>query len=114
MLLSSRCHIGAKKCEYQMDRYVSRRRDDGIHIINLEKTWEKLELAARVIVAVEDPQTIIVQSMRPTDQCAILKFAYYVGAKVLSGRHTPGTFTNQIQKRFEEPSLLIVTDPITD
>ena len=26
----------------------------------------------------------------------------------------PGTFTNQIQKEFEEPRLLIVTDPRTD
>lgn len=28
-----------------------------------------------------------------------------------AGRHTPGTFTNQIQKHFEEPRLLLLTDP---
>ena len=38
----------------------------------------------------------------------------YLGAKSLAGRYTPGTFTNQIQKGFEEPRLLIVTDPRTD
>ena len=37
----------------------------GIYIINLGKTWEKLQLAARVIVAIENPQDIIVQSARP-------------------------------------------------
>lgn len=47
-------------------------------------------------------------------QRAVLKFAHYTGAKVLSGRHTPGTFTNQQQKNYEEPRLLIVTDPRTD
>jgi ribosomal protein S2 len=31
-------------------------RDDGIHIINLNKTYEKLQLAARIIVAIENPQ----------------------------------------------------------
>ena len=36
-------------------------------------------------------------------------------AAVLSEYHCmPGTFTNQIQKEFEEPRLLIVTDPRTD
>lgn len=33
-----------------------RRRTDGIYVVNLEKTWEKLQLAARVIVAIENPQ----------------------------------------------------------
>ena len=31
-----------------------------------------------------------------------------------TGRYTPGTFTNQIQKAFQEPRILIVTDPIVD
>jgi len=47
-------------------------------------------------------------------QRAALKFAHYTGAKTLSGRHTPGTFTNQQQKNFEQPRLLVVTDPRTD
>lgn len=29
---------------------------DGIHILNIGKTWEKLVLAARIIVAIENPQ----------------------------------------------------------
>jgi len=32
----------------------------------------------------------------------------------LAGRHTPGTFTNYIQKQYEQPRVLIVTDPRTD
>lgn len=53
-------------------------------------------------------------SARPFGQRAVLKFAQYTGCKVLPGRHTPGTFTNQLQKQFEEPRLLIVTDPRVD
>jgi len=67
-----------------------------------------------VIVAIENPQDIVVQSARPYGARAILKFAQYTGTKALSGRHTPGTFTNQIQKAFEEPRLLILTDPRTN
>ena len=68
-------------------------------------------MAARVIVAIENPQDVVVQSARPYGQRAVFKFAQYIGAKSLAGRHTPGTFTNQIQKHFEEPRLLLLTDP---
>jgi len=114
MMLAAGCHLGTKNCHFQMERYVFRRRNDGIHVINLEKTWEKLQLAARVIVAIENAQDIMVQSARPYGQRAVLKFAHYLGCKSAAGRHTPGTFTNQVQKNFEEPRLLILTDPRTD
>ncbi|KAF5743811.1 40S ribosomal protein SA-like [Tripterygium wilfordii] len=114
LMLAAEVHLGTKNCDFQMDRYVFKRRNDGIYIINLGKTWEKLQLAARVIVAVENPQDIIVQSARPYGQRAVLKFAQYTGAHAIAGRHTPGTFTNQLQTSFNEPRLLILTDPRTD
>ena len=67
-----------------------RRRNDGIFVFNLGKTWEKLQLAARIIVAIENPQDIIAISARPYGQRAVLKFANYAGAKSTVGRHTPG------------------------
>jgi small subunit ribosomal protein SAe len=73
-----------------MERYVYKRRNDGIYIIDLGKTWAKLQLAARVIVAIENASDIVVQSARPYGQRAILKFAHHTGARALSGRHTPG------------------------
>ncbi|KAL6657595.1 hypothetical protein ACP70R_005375 [Stipagrostis hirtigluma subsp. patula] len=114
MMLAADVHLGTKNCDYQMERYVFKRRTDGVHIINLGKTWEKLHLAARVIVSIENPQDIIVQSARPYGQRAVLKFAQYTGAHAIAGRHTPGTFTNQLQTSFSEPRLLILTDPRTD
>jgi len=114
MMLAADVHLGTKNCDFQMERYVYKRRTDGIYIINLGKTWEKLQMAARVIVAIENPQDIIVQSARPYGQRAVLKFAQYTGANAIAGRHTPGTFTNQMQTSFSEPRLLILTDPRTD
>ena len=63
-----------------MERYVHRRRTDGIYIINLDKTWEKLQLAARIIVAIENPQDVVVLSARPYGQRAAFKVAQYLGA----------------------------------
>jgi len=96
MLLGAGAHLGTKNCNYQMERYVYRRRNDGIYVINLEKTWEKLQLAARIIAAIENPQDVVVLSARPYGQRAVFKFAQYLKCQSLAGRYTPGTFTNQV------------------
>jgi small subunit ribosomal protein SAe len=113
-MLAAQVHIGTRNADRQMNDYIWKRRNDGIHIINLGKTWEKLMLAARIIVAIENPQDVIAISARPYGQRAVLKFAQYTGAVGLNTRFTPGTFTNQITKQYREPRLLIITDPRTD
>jgi len=97
-----------------MRRYTWRRRNDGVHVLNLGKTWQKLVLAARIIVAIENPEDVVVISARTIGQRAVFKFAQHTGASYVGGRYTPGTFTNQIQRKYIEPRLLIVTDPTTD
>jgi small subunit ribosomal protein SAe len=113
-MLAAQVHIGTRNLDNQMKDYVWRRRNDGIHILNIGQTWEKLMLAARIIVAIENPADVIAISARPYGQRAVLKFAAYTGAQCSSSRYTPGTFTNQITRQFREPRLLIVTDPRTD
>jgi small subunit ribosomal protein SAe len=114
MLLAAQVHIGARNTDAQMRRYVWRRRKDGVNLIHLGKFWEKLLLAARVIVALENPEDLVVVSARQYGQRAVFKFAQHTGAQYIGGRYTPGTFTNQIQKQFLEPRVLLVTDPTTD
>ena len=113
-MLSAQCHIGTRNSDHMMEEYIWRRRQDGVHIINIGKTWEKLMLAARVLTAIENPQDVIAISARPYGQRAVLKFAQYTGAASIAGRFTPGTFTNQITKQFREPRILVITDPRTD
>jgi len=113
-MLATTTHIGTKNLEPAMERYIWKRRTDGVYIINLQKTWEKLVMAARIIVAIENPQDVVVISARPYGMRAVLKFAKYIGAQAIAGRYTPGGFTNQIQDKFLEPRLLILTDPLTD
>jgi len=107
-------HLGANQCDFQMEQYCYKRKADGQYIINLKTLWEKLLLAARAIAAIENPADVCVISSRPYAQRAILKFAAATGATAIAGRYTPGTFTNQIQKAFKEPRLLVVTDPRAD
>merc|ERR1719229_1346611 len=71
-------------------------------------------VAARILVAVENPADIVVASQRPYGSRAVLKFCQYTGATALAGRWMPGTLTNQITKKYMEPRVLVVTDPRTD
>ena len=113
-MLAARVHLGTKNVNEQTEKYVYARGKDGVHIINMHMTWEKLILAARILVAIENPEDIMCCSVRQFGQRAVLKFAQHVGANYLAGRFIPGTFTNQIQAKFYQPRVLIVTDPRTD
>jgi len=97
-----------------MEPYIWKRRADGIHVMHLGKTYENIKIAARIIVAIENPADICVVSARTYGQRPILKFAQHTGITAIAGRFTPGGFTNQIQKAFKEPRLVIIADPRID
>jgi ribosomal protein uS2 len=113
-LLAAQCHLGSKNLQVHMENYLWKTRQDGVNVINVGKTWEKIVLAARVIAAIDNPADICVISARPYGQRAVLKFAAHTGATAIAGRFTPGSFTNYITRSFKEPRLIIVTDPRTD
>eukprot|EP00918_Siedleckia_nematoides_P091327 GHVU01200633.1.p2 GENE.GHVU01200633.1~~GHVU01200633.1.p2 ORF type:complete len:269 (+),score=36.77 GHVU01200633.1:101-907(+) len=107
-------HIGQKNIEHKMRKYVWSRTAEGVHLINLQKTYDKLLLAARIIAAIENPQDVVAVSARLYGSRAVHKCAQHLGCRAVTGRWTPGTLTNQITKKFMEPRLLVVTDPRTD
>lgn len=113
-LLAAHSHLGTKNVTHAMNKYVYARTKDGVHVINLHMTWEKLVLAARIIAAIENPQDVMACSVRLFGQRAVFKFSQNTGTNFMAGRFIPGTFTNQIQAKFQQPRILIVTDPRTD
>lgn len=105
--------IGSKGADQKMSQYIYKRTQAGHHIINLQKTLEKIHMAARVLAAYPKESICAVGSrqyaMRP-----VLKFAHYTGAKSVAGRWTPGFLTNQVTKQFTQPRVVIVADPSAD
>lgn len=89
-MLAAGTHLGTTNVDFQMERYIYKRRQDGVRIINLRHTWEKLLLAARAVVAIEHPSEVFVISSRMFGQRAVLKFAAHTGATPITGRFTPG------------------------
>jgi small subunit ribosomal protein SAe len=115
-MLAAQCHVGTVNSDQMMKDYIWKRGASGAHIINLKKTWEKLIMAARIIVAIENPADVVAVCSREYGQRAVLKFSQYTGAQCVAGRFTAGTLTNQSAefKHRKEPRLLIVTDPRVD
>ena len=97
-----------------MKPYVWKRRADGVFIIHLGKTWEKLMIAARIIAGIQNPEEVLVVAVREYAQRPILKFSQYTQARAMASKWTPGTITNQTTKKFLEPRLLVVSDPRVD
>jgi len=113
-LVASKAHLGSTNCSFQMQNYVFKRTPAGAHVIDLNKIWQKVMLAARAIVAIENPQDVCVISTKTVGQRAILKFASFIGTMSVTGRFSPGSFTNHSQSGYREPRLIIITDPTTD
>jgi len=119
LMLACGVHIGDQNLNPAMLRYAFKRNEKGHHIIDIRKTWEKIVLAARVIVAIENPKDLCVVAVSPAQvtsyaQRAVLKFSHYIGSRAIAGRITPGTFTNHQQSNYLEPRLLIASDPRFD
>jgi len=113
-ILVANAHLGSQNLDYQVEQYVFKRKNTGVCLFNVRKMWDKLVLAARAIAAIENPADVCIISARQIAQRAVLKYARYTGATPIAGRFTPGSFTNQIQRAFKEPRLIIITDPVAD
>ena len=112
-LIIAGCHLGGKKITKQMRKYVYTIRKDGIAIFDVNKIYEKIQVAARIIASV-DPDSVISVSSREAGQRAVYKFSHFTKTQAVTGRWSPGMLTNQTTKKYVEPRLLIVSDPRTD
>merc|ERR1712195_9834 len=48
-MIAGEVHVGTQNVSEQMAPYVYKRNKDGIHYIDIAKTWEKLMVAARIV-----------------------------------------------------------------
>ena len=113
LYMTSGVHIGTRQKTADMRDYIYKVRNDGLYIIDINKTDQKINIAAKFISKF-NPENILVVSVRQYGQKPIRKLSEYTGIKVLDGRFRPGTLTNPSAKGFIEPDLLIVTDPLAD
>jgi len=111
-IIAAQICCGTQNIREEIRPYVYRRSSESLYIFDIRKFWDKLLLAARVLVAIDAPGDICVISERQYGKRAVLKFANFTGAMSMAGKYTPGTFTNQITKKFCEPRILICQSPL--
>ena len=110
LFLEAGVHIGTRIKTNDMKKYIFKKRDDGLYILDLRKTAERLMAAAKLI-AKYDPKDILIVASRVYSSNPAMKFSKLTGIPVLQGRFVPGTMTNLVSKQFREPKLVFVCDP---
>ena len=111
--LAAGLHIGTQQKTGDMERYIYRVRSDGLYVLDVRKTNDRIRDAAKFL-AKYDPDDILVVSTRQYGQAPVKKFGEVTGAKTIPGRFIPGTLTNPNYAKFIEPKVLVVTDPRSD
>ncbi len=111
--MTSGAHIGTRQKTSDVKQFIYKVRNDGLYIIDIEKTDERIKKAAKFISKFK-PEEILSVSVRQYGKKPIRMLGENTGIQVLDGRFRPGTLTNPTSKNFLEPELLIVTDPLAD
>jgi small subunit ribosomal protein S2 len=111
--LTSGVHIGTQQKSADMKEFIFKIRNDGLYVLDVKKTDERIRVAAKFISRV-DPARILIVSARQYGQKPAKVFGKSIGAMVVAGRFVPGSLTNPILPKFVEPEMLFVTDPAAD
>ncbi len=111
--LTAGIHIGTQQKTKEMMRFVYRVRTDGLYVLDIQATDQRIRLAAKML-AKYDPSRILIVSARQYGHYPSEMFAKATGARAITGRFIPGTLTNPKLHIYVEPDILIVTDPSGD
>ena len=114
--LAAGVHIGTQQKSQDMMKFIYRVRGDGLYILDIQATDERIKTAAKFLSQYE-PAKILVVTSRQYGQYPAKKFADAIGGIAAVSRFIPGTLTNQRLHglhKYIEPDVVVVTDPIGD
>jgi small subunit ribosomal protein S2 len=112
-LLSAGIHIGTRMKTGDMENFIYRVRPDGLFVLDVKKTDERIRIAAKFLARFE-PAKIAAAAARLYAQEPVKKFCEVTGATPVIGRFIPGLLTNPLYPNRIEPEVLIVSDPRAD
>ncbi|MDH5448053.1 MAG: 30S ribosomal protein S2 [Candidatus Bathyarchaeota archaeon] len=112
-LLSAGIHIGTRMKTKDMDQFIYRVRPDGLFVLDVKKTDERIRIAAKFLSRFE-PAKIAVVAARLYARYPATKFCEVTKATSIAGRFVPGLFSNPFYPKHIEPAVIIVSDPKAD
>ena len=112
-LLSAGVHIGTRMRTKDMEQFIYRVRADGLFVLDVKKTDERIRVAAKFLARFE-PSKIAAVAGRLYGQSPVEKFCDVIGATPIVGRFIPGMLSNPLYPDRLEPGVIIVSDPKAD
>jgi len=113
MVLATGIRVGTQVKTKFMVPFITKATDEGLYMLNLDITLEKIKTVAKFINRL-GTDNLIVCSGRQYAETPIEKFCEMLGAKKLLGRFMPGTLTNPSLPYYIEPKLVFISDPQVD
>jgi len=112
-LLSAGIHIGTRMKTKDMAAFIYRVRPDGLFVLDVKKTDERIRTAAKFLARFE-PSRIVAIAARLYGREPVRRFCELTKATPIIGRFIPGMLSNPLYAGRIEPSVVIVSDPKAD
>ncbi len=112
-LLSAGIHIGTRMKTKDMVPFIYRMRPDGLFVLDVKKTDERIRVAAKFLARFE-PSKIIAVAARLYGRQPVKRFCEATKATPIIGRFIPGMLSNPLYAGRVEPNIVIVSDPKAD
>ena len=113
VLLSAGIHIGTRMGMKAMEQFVYRVRPDGLYVLDIKQTDDRIRIAAKFISRFE-PSKVVAVSSRLYGREPVQKFCEVLRTVAVIGRFLPGRFSNPTSTDYVAPEVVIVTDPNAD
>jgi len=117
LYLSCGIHIGTKLLTGDARRFIYRQTNYGLYVIDLTKTDERLNIAAKFLSKYieEGSDRVIVTSIRRYGKEPVKRFCEVLGCKSVITRFIPGSLTNPIIDTYiKDASVVVIVDPHAD
>jgi small subunit ribosomal protein S2 len=112
-LLSAGIHIGTRMKTKDMVPFIYRVRPDGLFVLDVKKTDERIRIAAKFLARFE-PSKIVAVAARLYGREPVKRFCELTKATPIIGRFIPGMLSNPLYAGRIEPSVVVVSDPKAD
>jgi small subunit ribosomal protein S2 len=112
-LLSAGIHIGTRMKTRDMAPFIYRVRPDGLFVLDVQKTDERIRVAAKFLARFE-PAKVAIAASRLYAHEPVKKFCELTGATPIIGRFIPGLLSNPLYAKRIDPEVIVVSDPRAD
>jgi small subunit ribosomal protein S2 len=112
-MLSAGVHIGTRMKTRDMEPFIYRVRPDGLFVLDVQKTDERLRVAAKFLARFQSTKVAVAASRLYAHE-PVRKFCEVTGAVPIIGRFIPGLLSNPLYANRIDPEVIIVSDPRAD